>query len=566
MKRFLLTLGLGCATVLPALSQSQTYHLKDILKINRSALQLKGSAEAKAQPKRTLDNGVYYKRPSGSMYYASTRDGEILGEVNLGITPFTTVVFKPIIPEDASGYKWMQYQYFFNTLYGSYDRTEDENYVDSDGNFYFNMFTGLREPAPTLEVGGNSYTIGENNIYWHGDVEGAALDYFSRVYCCRPDGYPAEIIPQSFSDEHSGDTYFYGLVGSDDYIWGTGSVDVDGESYTATGVSQVFEAPMSPLYVEDIFLACISSDVPLSNNATLTLNITGVITDDAGTKESDGNVIATLTATAEDAKFILDVPASGDKASMMKYYTLTFKPEAPFTLTDEFAVVVDGLDKDGVDVGFVGIANPAEDALLPASLIAKSASGDNISRNIYEEDITLNVTFSSMFDRVLIDNTDDRNVLKISDDGNTCVAVGTSISGKEVTGASFYCAMRMEKDQTTWNYEFEGLPDWIESYYYDLTDNNFNYNKVIYLGFKAKPLPDELKEVGRSAYVYVKGNGVRSEHPIVILQGNAEYTGIDSAVADESDDTNAPIYNLQGVRVTKDYKGIVIQNGKKRIQ
>lgn len=32
------------------------------------------------------------------------------------------------------------------------------------------------------------------------------------------------------------------------------------------------------------------------------------------------------------------------------------------------------------------------------------------------------------------------------------------------------------------------------------------------------------------------------------------------------DDSDAPVFNLQGVRVTSSYKGIVIKNGKKTIQ
>ena len=43
--------------------------------------------------------------------------------------------------------------------------------------------------------------------------------------------------------------------------------------------------------------------------------------------------------------------------------------------------------------------------------------------------------------------------------------------------------------------------------------------------------------------------------------------GIQQTVSVKNEfNANAPIYNLAGVRVNKDYKGIVIQNGKKFVQ
>ena len=43
-------------------------------------------------------------------------------------------------------------------------------------------------------------------------------------------------------------------------------------------------------------------------------------------------------------------------------------------------------------------------------------------------------------------------------------------------------------------------------------------------------------------------------------------TGINNVTVDEELDENAPVYNLAGQRVSKDAKGIVIQNGKKYIR
>ncbi len=43
----------------------------------------------------------------------------------------------------------------------------------------------------------------------------------------------------------------------------------------------------------------------------------------------------------------------------------------------------------------------------------------------------------------------------------------------------------------------------------------------------------------------------------------ADTSAIESIITDQTVDENAPIYNVMGQRVTKEYKGILIQNGKK---
>lgn len=61
----------------------------------------------------------------------------------------------------------------------------------------------------------------------------------------------------------------------------------------------------------------------------------------------------------------------------------------------------------------------------------------------------------------------------------------------------------------------------------------------------------------------------KSKNWKVLYNDGTEYTGEDltgiNDVTTKADDTNAPTYNLKGQRVGKDYKGVVIQNGKKRI-
>ena len=57
-------------------------------------------------------------------------------------------------------------------------------------------------------------------------------------------------------------------------------------------------------------------------------------------------------------------------------------------------------------------------------------------------------------------------------------------------------------------------------------------------------------------------NQVRASKIVVTIDAS---TGI-KEVENRKEDANAPLYNLAGQRVGKDYKGVVIKNGQKYIQ
>lgn len=69
-----------------------------------------------------------------------------------------------------------------------------------------------------------------------------------------------------------------------------------------------------------------------------------------------------------------------------------------------------------------------------------------------------------------------------------------------------------------------------------------------------------------SGVVYIgKDNVVSSAHEFLAFSFDNETTGIANLNVDVNDnfDANAPMYNLAGQRVNKNYKGVIIQNGRK---
>ena len=61
----------------------------------------------------------------------------------------------------------------------------------------------------------------------------------------------------------------------------------------------------------------------------------------------------------------------------------------------------------------------------------------------------------------------------------------------------------------------------------------------------------------------IHGKGVVSERPITVVQGDIT-AGIGNITSSTSK-KNIQMYNTTGQRIQKNYKGIIIQNGTKRI-
>ena len=71
----------------------------------------------------------------------------------------------------------------------------------------------------------------------------------------------------------------------------------------------------------------------------------------------------------------------------------------------------------------------------------------------------------------------------------------------------------------------------------------------------------------RVGVVYLQGKTGKSKTPIIVLQGSATIAdGIENIEADKAKAVNnGKIYNLSGQQVGKNYKGVVIKDGKKLI-
>ena len=100
-------------------------------------------------------------------------------------------------------------------------------------------------------------------------------------------------------------------------------------------------------------------------------------------------------------------------------------------------------------------------------------------------------------------------------------------------------------------------PEWIE---YLLDESTLATNGYVVAQFAAAPLP--AGETGRTGIVTIDADGYKLD--IVIKQGDGgPATGVENVVAPVF---NGKTFNLLGVEVDENYKGIVIKNGQKFIQ
>ena len=513
---------------------------------------------AQSGPMKSAADGVYYSRPTGTYYHGFDKEGMGYYPVILVVPPYQDVKFTNMSTDKASS------QWFLNAETGMLDASD---MVDGDYNLVFSggIQAGYMMPEPVLQVGTKTYKP-ENR---YGDYAGNVSTM----------GEPA---PLTLADGHiSSPQLGWGIL-STYYLIGNGTyTDPEMGTLTSIGVTQDFEKPISPLYVEDIFFNCVSGNgdqTPLENGAELTLTITN----------KAGEVIATLTAGADDVVSDGEAPQTDQYFGTSYGWNVTFTQKTrdplsgqmvpePFVIDEAFNITITGFDNPDVNIGFPLYNCTAEDPLPDAGVLF--TDGSEVYSLRYNGNLALAATFTGFFDYVevpaqlsfeSIGDVDNCNVLRISQDGASCAMENAA---QQPFVYVYTAADWTDADENeVYYYEVadasDGTGEWVTSYMYDNSAwVDYGYTA---LAFTADACPDGE---GRWAVVNItSGRGASS--PVILLQGTATLddvtTGIENAVVDNAADKgfnpNAPVYNLNGQRVSKSAKGILIQDGRKFIR
>lgn len=501
--------------------------------------------------------------------------------------------------------------------------------TDASGNSYTTSLDlagsyGM-EPAPIVVSRTDSFGIGTNNIYAM-DLRlnnGTRTDFGSWLttypeyasYANWGFLYADSIGTLRTVDDHAGYLYNSGRTTtlysnaqgwgslSTDNMYGSGYItytkeqtgldkDTIGDCY---GVDVVLGKTLAPLYIERIAVKGYTTTQPIKNNARLTAYVTGVRTARDGSKRADlSKVYETLYAEATDT---LDFVTSTQRNGITVYRgTVLFSKrgddgfgnitDQPFVLPADssYAVFVTGFeDTQNIDFGPQALLQPDEENAEPSHFYTTLRGSDSGYVHYYQGCVA-DLALIGMYDVAFApeqnglftqDDNTKANVVRISNDGTACATDGATESG--FAGAVVYTTIPWYDEAGNENYTIDNLPDWISNYTVGTeryrnsrgqsTSADFNFYVI---SFNANALPSGT--AGRGAIVTVKSDKGAQSGPIYLLQGNATVadaiaTGINSVKVDDvKKATDNRIFNLAGQQVTKAYKGIVIENGKKYIQ
>ena len=455
-------------------------------------------------PKTSFDTGLYYGRPTGAMYRGVDKENKVYSPLYLYVTPFKDIQYIPHIADLEAPVSWEYRFYVSKDSVRVVDATSDVDPIS--GNLIKSgIAPGYYSPAPTLVQDENTFVLGEKNAKWTENPT-----YYTKVYTT------TDFVPLSFFDNRTAvkNSISFSSSLSTHHLFGTG---IYKDSITSIGVYQIYEAPMSPLYVEDVYIKCASfQEKPIPEGLQLTMQVYNPETND---------LYAILTATSDD----LSNWEAKSSTNYGRYYygTITFSQRVedlfgveatePFVVDGPVAIKILGVDQKGVDIGFNNaVTNPSEDELQLARSLIRYPDGS--LKSFTYKGISLNATFTGFFDA--IKDNEDGNKLKVADDGTVSdyAIVYTAYPWYGYNGEK-QDSVLYEGDDEYYSFDDEEIPDWVISYtaYVDEWKAASPKRGLTRIGFECEPLPEGVE--GRQAKLYLKGRGVTADTPIILTQG-----------------------------------------------
>ena len=588
MKKFLLPMLLSLAVVAANAQQKpEKASFDPQAKMAKATMLQKAGmdkpAEGIKQGRKAKSNGVYYTKPACTMWAGESVEGSFYYRSYLLLPPYQELVFNNKATNKAnSTWTWR----------------EEAQEAEANGDYNFGS-TGcyqtngynLYGDAPVLAVGNTQFSLGDLNINW------ATSGSYADTYKDDPSKFGVYMMKDSLADmtfidsPHALSGGAWGICHPDEstyYLFGNGNfIDGEGQSYVVAGASQIYPRPYN-LYLTSAHTLALTMTQPLTGDAMLTMTFYNVVEKDGEDAIGD-RVLGQFFAKATNCvKLGGPYNTNYTKTGTYYYYSVEFKNEyqddfgswveQPVVLNEKFAMVITGFDQAGVDVNFMGSIPQDEEDFEGQSSVLVWADADKtgLAPVQYQSQIIIDMNFTGLFDYTEVLTTgvsgeeqiNNLNVLKVSADGKT---VTNMYEGLEDV-VQIYTAYPWLDDQGIGNYFYE-LPDWISTLDYvevePQVSNGVEYRRGYgYATVACDPLPSGV--TGRSCVIYIEGRGMRSETPIVVLQGDAKledvvYDGIDEVSRDKSNTTSG-YYNLNGQKLNgKALKGLIIKDGKKFI-
>lgn len=570
----------------------------------QNSLKLYSASDMEAQvskvskaPARSITSGTYFTRPTGAYYVGYTMQG-----MGYPYSILTTPMNKGLV------FKNMSQNAYFRDGYG-------RALTEAGGDYTFSTNLGISDICPILIHERDSFCLGTNNIYAMGLADGDSrftpyknFEYLLNWGLVGPNS--ANVLYAV--DDHSGEYYnneLYNNVASlssstdSYYLFGSGNmIDKSGNKRgTVSAISQYFGTTAGALTINEVVMQGFSKSQPIPAGKVLTAYITNAVEDafSDGTPmiQAGDQIYAVLTCEPSDTVDFSEKQAVGEYFNASQgflRFTKKVKDEfgnmssEPVILPEntKFCIQIAGLDQDGIDFGGFGLNTPAEDndPLYTGIIYYKKVDNpDEMAITAYsnkEGILATKIGFVGLYDGVdapiqpgmySFESKDlFYNVVRVTGTGDatetlTDGARGNVFAQNPVDGADgfpcapFYTVNPFFDDDDAANYEVE-CPDWLSWEVANLYQNQKGENTLQFYGmvFKAQALPAGM--TGRQGEVKIIGKGV--ETTIFVLQGDATLD-VNNAVADKNVKKSGKMFNIAGQEVDKNFKGIVVKDGKK---
>lgn len=562
-----------------------------------------GMTAIKRAPKKVMADEVWYQRPEGTMYVSGS------GYIYPFIPPFITTTWANMATDKANS-EWSFVGSSAVYPMHDYDGQDFEMDFPKISNGYISTLY-----VPHLSVGDIDYHVGSEfeNVpdqdapqvaLINGDSLNWSVSQVNRhggFWTGFSNGYVFGTDTRTFVDEEENEF--------------EGKVDA---------IYEFYQKPIAPLYLSSFYLYSVTqSDVMIPEGTDMTLSIYKVEDGQIGDliEEMTFNMADTVYYDVNDA---WDGENQIYKAyslfEVKKVETDAFGSEfqVPVIINDAFVVIISGFDQEGVDFSLymcdvmatesdyfenTGWVEPTCRSFVRAdngepigglrycqyidSEMSKQYNeedGDNYDwRRQYNAGILLNCLYDIVkpiegFETMIapVEGGDifyEEEVTEEDDDGNEVTET------YRFETVQFYTSLPYT---STWeglegmaNYEVVDLPDWlevdveaeettdgwIEKYYYAEDPETENDPNVLLVAIKAQPLPDGMN--GRTGTFRVVSERGADSGLITVVQGEAESQSIVTVSKGAAVKAQSNIYNLNGQRISGNYKGLVVRDGKK---
>ena len=536
----------------------------------------------------------YYLRPEGTFYSADyySQGGAYYGYYYLMVPNGVPLTFRNA-STDPSETKWM--------IGG--ESLDEENIEGDDAVIAYNAnIGGYLYPLPYISYGeGETFTLSDGayfdsrNNYIDFGQEGVYVEremsLLSLVDGTRGGYYIGYTYPTSTSPAHFG-------------FGGVYPRTIEGETYYPTAIAQLFDKPAAPLYLEEVLMNCYTEKI---NGAYTGIPAGKRLTMEFRSVNEDGSigdeVYGTFYATGEDINIKGNFEEDGyDMAYGEIYFYNTTEDEfggevlEGIVLNKAFYILIQGLDQEDVDVGFPLIdinENCGSEWITtnPTIQYYNSAESD-IKRMSYAKDLLAKTVYTTTFYLYgLMDNVEvmkgyewtrinETDRIGYTDNPDVLEAIDASVIFLTQTWDAYELIFN---DGTG---DSDEAPEWL-GYEVEEEEEEGEY-AAAYVQFYAKTdVPAKVTRraadgniiekdgrrgrycavavktlTGQSDYMYVIQGDLTHED---VLADLATTTGINTVTTAKGVKSTAT-YNIMGQKVSNNYRGIVIENGKKMIK